>query len=264
MASKTIVLVTGANTGLGYEIVKSLMKTSTPYHIFVAGRSAEKVKSAIESLGDTGEHTLSPLQIDLESDESIASALKEVQSSVDHIDVLVNNAGANSGMMPGIDNSSWREIWNKDYDVNVTGTYVVTETFIPLLLKSSNPRLLFVTSGLSSLAEANDPKSPYRRVPPAGWPKPPGPNFLTYRSSKAALNMLMQDYTRVLENDKVKVWGISPGVLTTGLGGQPELLKTIPGALHPSVGGEFIRKVIEGERDADVGKVIRRTEVQLW
>jgi NAD(P)-dependent dehydrogenase (short-subunit alcohol dehydrogenase family) len=37
-----------------------------------------------------------------------------------------------------------REMWNKSWAVNTTGTYIVTHTFVPLLLKSSDPRLIFM------------------------------------------------------------------------------------------------------------------------
>lgn len=93
MSSRTIIVITGANTGLGYETVKSLIGSSTPYHIFVGGRSPEKVDSAIESFGDTGVHKLSPFTVDVLQDESIKQALDTISGEVDHIDVLINNAG---------------------------------------------------------------------------------------------------------------------------------------------------------------------------
>ena len=56
--------------------------------------------------------------------------------------------------------------------------------------------------------------------PPAGWPKEPMVNWITsYRSAKTGLNMLMREWYRILKNDGVKVWCISPGFLATGLAG---------------------------------------------
>lgn len=49
-----------------------------------------------------------------------------------------------------------------------------------------------------------------------------------YRSSKTGLNMLMREWVRILRNDGVKVWCLSPGFLATGLGGAgPEALKKV-------------------------------------
>lgn len=156
-----------------------------------------------------------------------------------------------------------RQAWNKTWDVNVTGAHVTTLTFLPLLLKSQDPRLLFITSGLSTLEGASSKDNPRYTVPPAGLPKQFG--FTSYRSSKTGLNMMMVEWTRVLANAGVKVWAISPGLLATGLGGRPDLLKQM-GAGEPSIGGTVICGVIEGKRDADVGKVVREygTPVQPW
>jgi NAD(P)-dependent dehydrogenase (short-subunit alcohol dehydrogenase family) len=160
-----------------------------------------------------------------------------------------------------------RAAWQTSYDVNVTSTQVFTMTFIPLLIKSKNPRLLFVTSGLSSLttcAAGRETALTKEKYPPAGWPKPPAPGALTYRSSKTALNMLMLEWHRILHHDNVKVWAISPGFLATGLGGMGKDVLASMGAGNPSQGGEFITKVVEGERNADAGKVIDKNGVQPW
>ena len=93
--AKTILLITGGNTGVGYQIVKQLLLSPKPYHILLGGRSPEKVQAAIESLKKEVSSTESDLQgvtIDIESDESIADLTKEVEQ-VGRLDVLVNNAG---------------------------------------------------------------------------------------------------------------------------------------------------------------------------
>lgn len=75
--------------------------------------------------------------------------------------------------------------------------------------------------------------------------------------------MVMREWSRLLKEDGVKVVGISPGMLATGLGGNPEALKAA-GALDPRIGADFICDVVEGARDFDLGKVIRRDMVQPW
>jgi len=159
-----------------------------------------------------------------------------------------------------------REAWNKSYDVNVTGTHIMTHTFVPLLLKATEPRLLFVTSGTSSLEETMNPNAPFglNDPPKAGWPKEGAVWFPSYRSSKTGMNMMVREWDRWLRNDNVKVFAISPGYLATGLGAGVEANKK-RGAGDPQLGGEFIKDVVEGQRDADVGKAIRRdNKVQPW
>lgn len=82
---------------------------------------------------------------------------------------------------------------------------------------------------------------------------------------KSGLNILTVEWTRMLKNDGVKVWAIARGLLATNLGGDPDFLKRL-GAKDHKVGGEAIRGVIEGKRDADVGKVVReyQTPIQPW
>lgn len=148
---------------------------------------------------------------------------------------------------------SLRDCFTKAYDVNVAGTQVLTWTFIPLLLKSTDPRLIFV-AGLANQTQASETYFP-TPPQPAGWPKNIDFETIGYRCSKTALNMLMLDWNHKLKEDGVKVWSVGPGRLATDLGNMRE--KAIEmGCGHASIGGEIIRSVVEGERDADVGKIV--------
>lgn len=147
------------------------------------------------------------------------------------------------------------------YDVNVAGTTVLTHIFMPLLLASASPRLIFI-AGLSQMTAAAEnffPTPPQ----PAGWPKKIEFETIGYRCSKTALSMLMLDWNHKLKEDGVKVCSVAPGFLATNLGGDPEFVKSL-GAGHPSEGGEIIVKVAEGKRDADMGKIIAKEGLIPW
>ncbi|KAI1343521.1 NAD(P)-binding protein [Xylariaceae sp. FL0016] len=272
MASdKKIILITGGNTGLGLEVVRALCKTSTPYEIIVGSRTVSKGDDAIETVKKEipqTSSTLSTVQVDLASDDSLEKAVEAIKSKHGQLDVLINNGGAaydgdiNDGKL------SLREGFNRSWDTNVTGTHVLTNYAMPLLLKSSDPRLMFVTSGTASLVETESDRPGMARLtasPAAGWPKQEAGLWTpSYRSAKTGLNMLMREWNRLLRNDGVKVWAISPGFLATGLNNTgAEKLKAM-GARDPSEGGEFIKDVVEGKRDQDVGKAIRRDMIQPW
>lgn len=156
-----------------------------------------------------------------------------------------------------------REAWNRCYDVNVTGAQIITHTFVPLLLRSSNPRLIYITSGLSSLSPMTDVYTPTRLAVPGGWPRPEVHPYRAYRETKTALNMAMLEWYWQLREDGVRTWGASPGFLATNLGASFAGMVGAPPVQSASVGGKLVASVLEGHRDMDVGKtVLKDGEVQ--
>jgi NAD(P)-dependent dehydrogenase (short-subunit alcohol dehydrogenase family) len=75
--------------------------------------------------------------------------------------------------------------------------------------------------------------------------------------------MLMLDWAHKMKADGVKVWAVAPGFLETDLGGMREMAKKM-GTGPASLGGKIMREVVEGERDADVGKLIDKNGVMEW
>ncbi|KAM5341844.1 hypothetical protein ACJ41O_014875 [Fusarium nematophilum] len=266
MADKDLVLITGANTGIGFETVKALFRSGKPYHVLLGSRTPANADKAIAQLKDEipdSKSTVEPIQIDITDDGSISKAFEHVKSKFGKLDVLINNAGASFDSTIEKDAADFRTLFNKTYDVNVSGTQVTTATFAPLLLAAPSPRIIFLTSGLSTL-EGTSHSLIIKIAGDAqpGWPKPVIA-AAAYRSSKAALNMVMLTWHHLLRVDGVRVWCVSPGFLATGLGGNPDMLKKA-GAGDPSTGAELIRRVVEGEKDEDAGKVVSQDGVQAW
>ncbi|KAH2125651.1 hypothetical protein KXW75_003154 [Aspergillus fumigatus] len=251
VASK-IVLITGANTGIGFQVVRALCNSTQTYSIIVGGRSPAKVHSAIRAIQSeftNCQSQLYPLQIDLESDDSIKHASEDISTKFGRLDALVNNAGAWFDAQANATMTE-RQMWAKTWDVNVTGTHLLTSALMPLLLKSPDPRLLFVTSGAARLAGTDDLRLPINRSPLAGWPKPAGITATAYRSAKTGLSMVLREWGRILKNDGVKIWGIAPGYLATGLGGGTAEEMKKNGAEDADVAGPFIRIKISKDNAA--------------
>lgn len=94
--SQTIVLITGANTGIGWETVKALLQSDRSYHVLMGTRDLQKGQEALILLKGIAFNTKSTtelLQIDVSSDESISKAFDLVQATYGRVDVLLNNAG---------------------------------------------------------------------------------------------------------------------------------------------------------------------------
>ncbi|KAF2230132.1 putative carbonyl reductase [Viridothelium virens] len=245
-ASKTLVLITGANQGIGFETAKNLLLASNAYHVLLGTRDLTKgtaSASALKTLPIKGQ--VEPIQIDVTKDDSVDAAAAHVESTYGKLDILVNNAGIFSK------NPKARDAFREILAVNSVGVVSVTEAFLPLLRKSSAPRLIFVGSSVGSIRQAADPNSKYY-----------APAANEYRASKAALNMLLVQYWVKLQKENFKVFGADPGLIATNFVNPEQVRKR--GAMEPDVGGERVASVVRGDRDADVGRMCGEYGVSPW
>ena len=245
---------------MGFETAKILLESGQGYHILLGSRSLNKGDEAVRALRASthASNKLTPIQIDVTSEQSIQNAVKSVEALAGRLDCLVNNAGRMSHVSPVT------TALKETFEVNVIGPVAVTEAFKSLLIKSSDPRLLFVTSSLGSLVGASNPQSPY-------FQSVTGHQWLEYRMSKAALNMAMITYSKTLAEHGVKVWAADPGPNQTGLLGSVreeiiqkigrEVMDRVP---HPSKGGKVLAGCVQGERDNESGKIVGSYGVGEW
>ncbi|KAM0543980.1 hypothetical protein ACHAPJ_012004 [Fusarium lateritium] len=240
---KKLVLITGANQGVGFETAKNLVLSSVDYHVVIGSRDefkGEDTARELQSLENI-KGTVSSIQLDVTDDNSVDAAAHTLASEWGRLDILVNNAGIISTSSPPT-----REAFRSILETNLVGPLSVTEAFLPLLRKAEHkpPRLIFVTSNVGSITHAANPESPYY-----------GPNATEYRTSKAGLNMLMTMYYARLKPEGFLVFGADPGLCATNFTSDAESLKN-RGAADPAVGGERVACVVKGKKDGDVGKVL--------
>jgi NAD(P)-dependent dehydrogenase (short-subunit alcohol dehydrogenase family) len=94
-STNPIVVVTGSNTGIGYETVRALIASTTPYTAILCSRDLKKAQDAalkLQSEAKKGSEVI-PLQLDIADDNSIEHFVKNVTSKFGRIDILINNAG---------------------------------------------------------------------------------------------------------------------------------------------------------------------------
>ena len=249
-ASNLTLRHTGANQGVGFEAAKQLALSNPAYHILIGSRSLPRGEAAVASLNKYDlKGTVTPIQLDVTDDASIQAAVDLVEQVHSRLDVLINNAGIVS------QNPSPVLALQETLQTNVIGSVAMAEAFLPLLRKSSDPRLIFVSSSVGSLTHASDPSSTYYRA------KIPGRTD-HYRASKAAVNMLMIEYNKRLTGEGFKVWAADPGLLATNFADAEAVRKA--GALEPEVGGKLYASIVNGERDGDVGRVIGTYGTREW
>ncbi|KAL7788618.1 NAD(P)-binding protein [Trichoderma ceciliae] len=205
-ASKQVVLVTGGNQGIGFEIVKKLVAEQPTYHVLLGCRSLSRGVEAISELENLA-GSVSAVEIDITSNESIAACVEQIDREHGKLDVLINNAGI--GRHAVEDLPSLRAKMAKLFDVNVFGTMEMTDAAIPLLKKaadqSSVPRIVFITSEMGSLGNTLNPS----------WKHYKYNTSMPYKSSKAAANMIGACYSTLFDEEGWKINCCCPGLRKT-------------------------------------------------
>jgi len=125
------VFITGGDRGIGR--ATSILFASRGFHViysYYRDRSSAE-NTCIEIMKNGGECLY--IQMDVSSKESVSQAYSFVSSKIPYLNVLVNNAGIlHVGDIEDIDPSSWRRV----IEINLTGVFLVTKTFLPLLKKA--------------------------------------------------------------------------------------------------------------------------------
>lgn len=201
-----IILITGANQGIGYELAKKLAQDHACCHVLMGSRDTARGEQAAAILQQQG-LSVEALRLDVTNDASISEAEAYVDSKFGRLDVLVNNAGMSNDKKLDEPGASVREVFREQFDTNLFGVAQVTEVFAPILKKSSTgARLVFTSSWMGSLAKRNDVSDRYYQS-----------MLPVYRTSKAALNMLCLHYAMKHKEDGWKVNAVDPGHVATSL-----------------------------------------------
>lgn len=225
----TIALISGANQGIGLAAAKQLAKEHG-YHVIIGSRNKDAgAKAAAEIKGDGG--AASSVQLDLLSDESIAAAAKSIDEQFGRLDVLVNNAG----ILIDVQQLPTRELFTRTMTTNVVGTACLTEAMVPLLRKSSLPRIVFVSSRMGSLKQATIRDTPFYAI-----------DYKAYDASKAAANMLALNYSRILSDVGGIVNVACPGLVSTNL------TRYIQYGTTPEVGAKRIVELATLDKDGPI------------
>lgn len=202
-----IALVTGANKGIGREIAGQL--AGLGHTVVIAARSAELGEKAAAELRADGAEATSVV-LDVTDAVSVAAAAAKVEARYGRLDALVNNAAiampAGGDLASQLPRSADVDVVRAVFETNVFGVITVTNAFLPLLRRSTAPRIVNVSSTAGSLTIISDPELS------AGHPI-----ALGYVPSKTALTAVTVQYARDLRPDGILVNAVCPGYCATDL-----------------------------------------------
>lgn len=218
------ILITGANRGLGLEFARQYLKDGQTVIACCRAPDGAKALNALE--GDAGDR-LRVEKLDVTSDASCAALVGKLKGEA--IDMLVNNAGIIGPAMEKQSTSSMDyDGWAETFAVNAMAPLRATMALLPNLEAGKGRVVANVTSCMGSITETS-------------------PNAVAYRSSKAALNMVMKCLSLDLADKGFTVTVLHPGWVQTDMGG--------PKAdLTPTESVTGMRAVLAGLSTADNGK----------
>lgn len=213
MASE-IVVISGANRGIGLELTRAALAQG---HQVIAGARQPAKSDELRVLAEKSGGKLRVHELDISSDGSVESFVSQL--GVDHIDLLINNAGVymeGDGSADTVD----VDIVAQTFATNVGGTIRLTQALLPFVRKARTGRVANISSQMGSIDDNTSGSS------------------LAYRISKAGVNM----FTKTLSCDEkhVKVISLHPGWVKTEMGGKGATLEA-----RDSAAG--IMKVIFGD-----------------
>jgi NAD(P)-dependent dehydrogenase (short-subunit alcohol dehydrogenase family) len=216
-------LITGANRGLGLEFARQYLADG--WQVYAACRDPSSA-SELGRLADTSDHKLRIMALDVTDPASVKAAAAKLDGQA--IDLLLNNAGVMGVRGQTIGHIDY-EAWAKVLDANTMGPMRVSEAFVDHVARSERKLIVTLTSGMGSLSDNTSGGS------------------IAYRSSKAAVNMVMRSLAIDLASRGITCVVVNPGWVQTDMGGPHA-------TLAPAESVARLRDLIETLGPAQSGK----------
>jgi NAD(P)-dependent dehydrogenase (short-subunit alcohol dehydrogenase family) len=188
-------LITGANRGLGLEFAKQYLADG--WQVYAACRDPDSA-SELRRLADASDEKLQILALDVTDAANVKTAAAKLNGQA--IDLLLNNAGVMGARGQTIGNIDY-EAWAEVLKANTMGPMRVSEAFVDHVARSERKLIVTLTSGMGSLADNTSGGS------------------IAYRSSKAAVNMVMRSLAIDLAPRGITCVVVNPGWVQTDMGG---------------------------------------------
>jgi NAD(P)-dependent dehydrogenase (short-subunit alcohol dehydrogenase family) len=186
-------LITGGNRGIGFAIAQGLITQG--YNVIITARSIDAATNAAKTLGANA----TPLELDVSDDRSITQAIEILNQKIDRLDVLINNAGIYPDKQVDSLTIS-RELLNAAMQTNTFGPIRMVQACLPLLEKSSDARVINLSSGMGEIDSLTTTAT-------------------SYSLSKLALNGATIMLAQSLKSKNIAINAMCPGWVRTDMGG---------------------------------------------
>lgn len=183
-----VVLITGANRGIGYSIANRLANEG--YIVYAGARKTSSSNQLLQACEQFPGH-LHLIEIDVTDQKQVDDAVNTIIAKEGRIDVLVNNAGIE--MLGSIENHTIEEA-QKLFDVNFFGPMRLSQAVLPFMRTQNSGRIIQISS-----------RSGFR----------PLPSISVYAATKYALEGISETMAATLKPWNIKVSLIEPGPVST-------------------------------------------------
>lgn len=189
-------LVTGAGRGIGKAVSLALAEAGSA--VVLGARSGDQIEAVAAEINGWGGRALA-VRLDVTDPQSVVDFVAAARERFGPVDLLVNNAGSNSGDDNGAIGPLWEinaEAWWKDIEVNLRGTFLCTHAALPDMVAQGRGHIVNVVSMAAMFA----------------WPYDSA-----YACSKAAVVRLTDSVAKEVADRGVSVFALSPGSVDTEL-----------------------------------------------
>lgn len=143
-----IILITGANTGIGLATAESFIKDG--HHVLIACRNLDKAEHAKQHLESFGTGKVDIILLDLNNLDHVNQVANEIIEKYEKLDVLVNNAGMMTPTLESTING-----YEKQFGVNYLAPFLLTMKLLPLLKNAEQGRIIHLASMMHLIGKIN-------------------------------------------------------------------------------------------------------------
>lgn len=189
MIDKKVFVVTGASRGIGAGIAIEAARKGY-FVVLNYNNSPDRAQAVVKEINSFGGDVL-PIKADVSNESEVSSLAQQVLDKFGRVDVVVNNAGISSF---AVFTDITSELWDKTFDVNVKGQFLVTRAFLPAMIHEKRGNIINISSIWGITGSSCE---------------------VHYSASKAAIIGMTKALAKELGPSGINVNCVAPGVIDT-------------------------------------------------